>query len=122
MLRFGLQYLMMAFVCELDTVVWYQLVDLAVLVAFGLGMADENDHLERVLDYVVWYHLVSYLPVACPSLQPQRSWRSLLSIVIGSHEGKHFYGTPPPPVEGAGNMLSNHLHMLKKALEHRSFP
>ena len=33
----------MAFVCELDPMVWHDLVDCSVLVALGLCMADEND-------------------------------------------------------------------------------
>ena len=38
-------YLDPAIFCELDTVIWNKLMDLAVLVAFALGVADEDDHL-----------------------------------------------------------------------------
>lgn len=38
-------YLDPAIVCELDTVVRNKLVYFAVLVAFALGVADEDDHL-----------------------------------------------------------------------------
>jgi 3-deoxy-D-manno-octulosonate 8-phosphate phosphatase KdsC-like HAD superfamily phosphatase len=38
-------YLDPAVVCELHAVVGDELVDLAVLVAFALGVADQDDHL-----------------------------------------------------------------------------
>ena len=41
----GSIYLDPAIFCELDAVVRNKLVDLAVLVAFALGVADEDDHL-----------------------------------------------------------------------------
>lgn len=44
-----LQYLMVTLVGELNAVVGYQLVDLTVLVAFGLGVADEYYHLGLLL-------------------------------------------------------------------------
>lgn len=39
-------YLTPAFVCELYPVIRNELVDLAVLVAFALGVADQDDHLQ----------------------------------------------------------------------------
>jgi len=41
----GKHYLDPAIICELDAMVWNELVDLAVLVAFALGVADQYDHL-----------------------------------------------------------------------------
>ena len=41
----GSIYLDPAVFCELDTMIRNKLVDLAVLVAFALSVADENDHL-----------------------------------------------------------------------------
>jgi hypothetical protein len=38
-------YLDPAIICELHAVVGNELVDLAVLVAFALGVADQDDHL-----------------------------------------------------------------------------
>lgn len=38
-------YLTPAQLGELDAVVWNELVDVAILVSFGLGMAHQNDHL-----------------------------------------------------------------------------
>jgi hypothetical protein len=38
-------YLDPAIFCELNTMIRNKLVDLAVLVAFALGVADEDDHL-----------------------------------------------------------------------------
>lgn len=43
--KIGEHYLDPTFVCELHTVVGNKLVDLAVLVAFALGVADQDDHL-----------------------------------------------------------------------------
>jgi hypothetical protein len=48
-------YLDPAIICELHTVVGYELVDLAVLVAFALGVADQDDHLR-------WCCLVEFMP------------------------------------------------------------
>lgn len=38
-------YLDPAIFCELDTMIRNKLMDLAVLIAFALGVADEDDHL-----------------------------------------------------------------------------
>ena len=45
-------YLDPAIFCELDTVIWHKLMDLAVLVAFALGVADEDDHLHGAVNEV----------------------------------------------------------------------
>ena len=51
----GEYYLDPAFICELHTVVGYELVDFAILVAFALGVADQDDHLRG-------YGLVEFRP------------------------------------------------------------
>ena len=48
-------YLDPAIFCELDTMIRYKLMDLAVLVAFALGVADQDDHLRG-------YGLVEFRP------------------------------------------------------------
>jgi hypothetical protein len=48
----GSIYLDPAILCELDTVIRDKLVDLAVLVAFALGVADEDDHLHGSVNEV----------------------------------------------------------------------
>lgn len=51
----GERYLDPAVICELHAVVGDELVDLAVLVAFALGVADQDDHLRG-------YGLVEFRP------------------------------------------------------------
>jgi hypothetical protein len=43
-------YLDPAIIRELDTVIRNELMDLAILVAFALRMADEDDHLHRCVN------------------------------------------------------------------------
>jgi hypothetical protein len=49
-------YLDPAIICELHAVVGNELVDLAVLVAFALGVADQDDHLRG-------FGLVEFMPI-----------------------------------------------------------
>jgi hypothetical protein len=41
-------YLLPALFCQLDTMIWYHLVDVAILVSFALRMANHNNHLQPV--------------------------------------------------------------------------
>ena len=45
-------YLDPAIFCELDTMIRYELMDLAVLVALALRVADEDDHLHGSVNEV----------------------------------------------------------------------
>lgn len=48
-------YLDPAVFCELHTVIRNELMDLAVLIAFALGVADEDDHLHGPVNEVQQY-------------------------------------------------------------------
>jgi hypothetical protein len=41
-------YLAPSLGCEFDPMVWYELVNVAVLVPFGLGVADQDNHLPYI--------------------------------------------------------------------------
>lgn len=58
-------YLNPAIVCELNTVIRNELVNLAVLVAFALCMADENDHLPGYVNDTLAYTRLDLREV-CP--------------------------------------------------------
>ena len=62
---YGAIYLNPAIVRKLDTVVRNELVNLAVLVAFALRMADENDHLHGYVNGILRYNQLDAREV-CP--------------------------------------------------------
>ena len=61
-------HLLVAILCELDPMIWDHLVDLAVLVAFRLGMADEVDQLGAIRCrsvHPLWLELTLGLTILC---------------------------------------------------------